>query len=297
MPNTKKDLSTGREYITAPFQQVVANNIKNWSQRVVINQKLTPINPLQCGKQICPPRYMYTSDASDFWILHFVISGKGTLIKNNGKHNVCENDIFIIRPIEKVTYIADADNPWQYVWIGFTSSTSVPCILEKSDVIHTPYLKDLFIRAYEAEGFENGDTYGAYEHYLCGVIWQIFGLLLQNSNNNLNTTVDYVKPALTIMELYYSDTKLTVAEIADRLRISKEHFSRFFKAKTGISPKKYLSDIRMKKAVELLTQSTDTVTQIALKIGFSDVFAFSRAFTNYYGCPPSQYVIKFKQQK
>ena len=103
MPNNKKDPSTGREYVTVPFQHIVANSRNNWSSRVVINQKLDPINPLQCGKQICPPRYSYTSDDRDFWLLHFVISGKGTLINQNGKHSVSENEIFVIRPLEKVT--------------------------------------------------------------------------------------------------------------------------------------------------------------------------------------------------
>ena len=292
MPNNKKDPSTGREYVTVPFQHIVANSRNNWSSRVVINQKLDPINPLQCGKQICPPRYSYTSDDRDFWLLHFVISGKGTLINQNGKHSVSENEIFVIRPLEKVTYTADADQPWQYIWIGFSSARPVPPILEKSDVIYTPYLKDLFERAYTDEHFENADTYGAYEHFLCGIIWEIFGLLIQNSKKDTTTANNYIKPAMTIMELYYFDTKLTVTEIASRLRISQEHFSRIFKEETGISPKKYLNDIRMKKAVEFLTQSDDTVTCIAAKVGFSDVFAFSRAFSRYYGRSPTEYASK-----
>ena len=289
MIDKKKDQRCEKEYITAPFQYVVANNSSHWSGKVIINQKLQPINPLQCGKQICPPRYSYTSNDRDLWFLHFVISGKGTLIKQNGQHSVSENEIFVIRPLEKATYTADADDPWQYIWIGFSSTKPVPSILEKNDVIYTPYLKDLFIRGYTADSFENVDTYGAYEHYLCGIIWEIFGLLLQNSAKNTNAENCYVKPALTIMELYYYDAKLNVSEIASRLRISQEHFSRIFKAETGIPPKKYLNDIRMQKAVEFLTQSDDTVTEIAKKVGYPDVFAFSRAFKKYYNRTPSEY--------
>ena len=292
MPNNKKDPTTGKEYVTAPFQYVVANSSKNWSSKVVINQKFEPINPLQCGKQICPPRYSYTSDDRDLWLLHFVISGKGTLTNRHGKQSVSENEIFVIRPLENVTYTADADDPWQYIWIGFSTSRPVPPVLDNNDVIYTPYLKELFIRAYEAENFENVDTYGAYEHFLCGIIWEIFGVLIQNSKKDVNTANNYIKPALTIMELYYSDVKLTVAEIASRLRISQEHFSRIFKTETGISPKKYLNNIRMQKAVEFLTQSNDTVTRISKKVGYPDLFAFSRAFSRYYGCSPSEYVLR-----
>ena len=294
MADNRKEETNDIERVAAPFHYVVANNRSHWSGKLIINQKLEPINPIQCGKQICPPRYSYTSESRDFWILHFVISGKGTLINKNGKQNVSENEIFVIRPLEKVTYTADADEPWQYIWIGFTSKNHVPQILEKSDVIYTPYLKEQFNRAYNSEHFENVDTYGAYEHYLCGIIWEIFGLLIQNSKKDTSAANNYIKPAMTIMELYYFDTKLTVTEIASRLRISQEHFSRIFKEETGSSPKKYLNGIRMQKAVEFLTQSDDTVTQIAKKVGFPDTFAFSRAFRNYYGCSPTEYAKNYK---
>ena len=297
MSKTKKDLRSGREYVTAPFEHTIVNKSTNWSQRVIINQKIAPINPIQCGKQICPPRYSYTSDERDIWLLHFVTSGKGTLTKNGKTQSVATNDLFVIRPFEKASYTADTENPWHYIWIGFYTDHTVPMMLESCDVINAPFLNDAFNRAFDADGFEQGDTFGAYEHYLCGCIWEIFGLLLNNSRKDSKTSLDYIKPAQTIMELYFSDPKLTVAEIASRLRISKEHFSRIFKSKVGISPKKYLNDIRMKKSVEFLTQSKDTITQIAQKIGFADVFAFSRAFSHYYGCPPSEYVTRHKENK
>ena len=57
----------------------------------------------------------------------------------------------------------------------------------------------------------------------------------------------------------------------------------------GVSPKKYLTDVRMQKAAKLLTQSSDAVTEIAKKTGYPDLFSFSRAFSKYYNCPPSEY--------
>ena len=104
------------------------------------------------------------------------------------------------------------------------------------------------------------------------------------------TVIDnYIKPALTLMELYYYDIGLTVSELAARLHITREHFSRIFKAETGISPKQYLNEIRMKKAQMLLTQKSDNITWVAQSVGFSDLFSFSRAFSRYYGCSPMEY--------
>ena len=292
LPKNKKNTVTEKDIITAPFPFRVLAKSRNVARKLVINQSLKPVNPLQCGKQECPPGYTYSSDDRDFWILHFTISGKGTLVNQNGKHTVRENEMFVIRPLEKVSYTADIDDPWHYIWIGFTSDIPLPPILENSDVISAPYLKDLFTAAYYTEHFENIDTHGAYEYYLCGIIYQIFGMLIQNTKKDITVTDNYIKPAITLMELSYLDPYLNVEELATRLHISKDHFGRIFKSEIGVSPKKYLNDIRMKKAVEFLVKKDNSVTQTAKSVGFPDVFAFSRAFKHYYGCSPSEYVKK-----
>lgn len=297
MSDNKKQDIADKIVINAPFPFSVAIKSKNIFRKLVIDQNLHPINPLQCGKQACPSGHSYTSATRDFWLLHFVISGKGTLVNQNGKQTVKENEIFVTRPFENITYTADIDDPWSYIWIGFTSDMPVPSILEKIDVIFAPYLKNLFISAYDTDHFDNADTHGAYEHYLCGIIWQIFGMLIQNNKKDMTPMDNYVKPALTLMELYYYDVKLTVAELAERLHVSKEHFGRVFKSETGFSPKKYLNDIRMQKAAEFLTQKNDSISKISKSVGFTDVFAFSRAFSRYYGYSPSEYAKKFKQEK
>ena len=181
MSNAKKNENKEKVLINAPFPFSVAMTGKNLQRKLIINQNLKPVNPLQCGRQACPSGYSYSSGERYYWLLHFVISGKGALMNRSGRHPVRENEMFVIRPFESVTYTADVDEPWEYIWIGFTSETPVPPILECGDVIRAPYLKELFISAYENGYFENMDTHGAYEHYLCGVIWQIFGVLLHNT--------------------------------------------------------------------------------------------------------------------
>ena len=289
MSDTLKNDQNKKISVSAPFQFTIRSNFKNLDRKLVINQRLKPINPLQCGKQQCPQSYSYGPVTRDLWILHFVISGKGVLENQNGKQKVVQNEIFIIRPLETVTYTADADDPWEYIWIGFTSEVEIPALLLENDVIKAEYLKDIFTSAFANDSFKNIDTHGAYEHYLCGLIWQMLGLVKVNSAHNLTVTDSYIKPAITIMTMYYA-YDITVAEIAKRLHISTEHFSRIFKNEMGISPKKYLDDLRMKKAAERLKQREFNISDTARLVGFPDVFAFSRAFRRYYGCSPSEFI-------
>ena len=275
--------------VAAPFQFTIKANYINFERKLVIDQCLKPINPLQCGRQQCPNSYSYGPLTKDFWILHFVISGKGVIKKHNTKKSVDTNEVFIIRPLETVSYTADAEDPWEYIWIGFTADVEMPELLLKNDVIKAEYLKDLFKSAFDNENFKNIDTYGAYEHYLCGLIWQMLGLIKSNSPHNMTITDSYIKPAITIMTMYYA-YDITVAEIAKRLHISTEHFSRIFKSEMGISPKKYLNDLRMKKAAKRLMQKEFNVSDTARLVGYPDVFAFSRAFKAYYGFSPSELI-------
>ena len=112
----------------------------------------------------------------------------------------------------------------------------------------------------------------------------------------MTVTDTYIKPAITLMELYYFDLGLTVEELARRLHISKAHFGRVFKSETGISPKKYLNGIRMKKAEGFLTQKKESVSRTAKAVGFPDVFAFSRAFKRHFGCSPTEYISNAKAE-
>ena len=271
------------------------HNIKDYSKKIVMDHGLKPINPLQCGRQACPPLHSYGPVVRDFWLLHFVISGKGALTNSNGTHNVRENQMFVIRPYEQVSYKANARDPWHYIWIGFTAdSVELPRILTDSDVITAPYLKDLFISAHQAEDFRLNDNSGAYEHYLCGVIWQLMGKLLHNTNKKIGTLEKYILPSINFMKTVYYHPGVTVDDIATYLHVNKSYFSEIFKAETGMSPKQYLNEIRMKKAAERLQKENFTVSAVATSVGFPDAFSFSRAFKRYYNCSPSEYKQKKK---
>lgn len=267
-----------------------------FKSKLIINRGLKPINPIQCGQCQCPPGYGYGPSVRKFWLLHFVISGKGRLINERGSYDLSENQIFVIRPYETATYVADETEPWDYIWIGFSAENDAPPILNSNDVIFAPYLRELFISAFYDDFFSDENTGGAYESFLCGIIWQMFGKLMYGSIGNLSVYESYIRPAISIMRSDYPNS-ITVSDIASRLHISRGHFSKIFKEETGVSPKKYLNDIRMKKAAELIVRNGMSLTVTASTVGYPDVFTLSRAFKAHYGCNPTEYKLKNKLSK
>ena len=94
--------------------------------------------------------------------------------------------------------------------------------------------------------------------------------------------------AISYMSEHYAEG-ISVKEIADRFNIGEKHFITKFKAITGMSPKQYLTECRMRRAVELLRDEDQTVAATASALGYSDQYSFSKAFKKHYGESPSSF--------
>ena len=70
---------------------------------------------------------------------------------------------------------------------------------------------------------------------------------------------------------------------------SVSYYKEWFKARMGISPSLYIREKRIAKAKELLVNASDTVIDIAMKVGYSSNASFTKAFTSLLGCTPSAY--------
>lgn len=93
---------------------------------------------------------------------------------------------------------------------------------------------------------------------------------------------------LRYMEEHFCDSTLNIQTMCEKGFLSASSLQRAFDRHFGISPKQYLSKLRMNRALELLSESTLSIKEIAYSCGFTDEKYFSRAFKEKYGCPPSQ---------
>ena len=86
-----------------------------------------------------------------------------------------------------------------------------------------------------------------------------------------------------------SGTPPDVAEMARRSGLSQAHFSRVFHKITGQSPRDFLQQTRLMQARQLLTGTELSIGEISERLGYADIFFFSRQFKNKVGVPPSVY--------
>ncbi|MBI1757931.1 MAG: helix-turn-helix transcriptional regulator [Actinobacteria bacterium] len=82
---------------------------------------------------------------------------------------------------------------------------------------------------------------------------------------------------------------LTIDDMARAAMYSKFHFSREFQRVTGISPRRFLSALRLQEAKRLLVSTSLTVTEISHRVGYTSVGTFSSRFASCVCLPPTTY--------
>ncbi len=79
----------------------------------------------------------------------------------------------------------------------------------------------------------------------------------------------------------------TLPAIAERLGVTDRHLRRIFQAAHGVAPRDYLTTQRLLLAKQLLTDTAQPVTQVALASGFDSLRRFNAAFAERYRLNPS----------
>ncbi len=236
------------------------------------------LNPVQFGYQKCENSHHYGPATRIHWLIHFVESGFGVFKIGNREYAIGPGEIFVIPPYVETYYEADSENPWSYIWIGFTTSKELP--LKLPDVIHCPKAVQLFNSMKNALSFKNGRS-----AFLSSKLWEFFSLLLENEKSNTS----YIDKALDCMHSEYM-YDLTIQQLATRLGLDHSYFSAVFKEKMGLSPKQYLFNYRMDIAVSLMLEKDVSISVAAYSVGYTDIYNFSKMFKKHFGMSPREYI-------
>ena len=85
------------------------------------------------------------------------------------------------------------------------------------------------------------------------------------------------------------ERQISLDELAEIMRLQPRYFANLFTRHIGVSPVRYIRQLRMERAQQMLWESKLTVQKIAHAIGFEDVFYFSRMFKKSNGMSPSEF--------
>lgn len=119
---------------------------------------------------------------------------------------------------------------------------------------------------------------------MLSVLYRIMGMAFPESDTPQNAIL---LPALEYVAMHFNDTGLTLDILAEKCHISKVYLHKLFVKKLGVTPFKYITNVRMERA-NILLKDRKPVGQVALEVGYNDIYTFSRAYKKHYGISPDK---------
>lgn len=253
-----------------------------------------------CGYEQCVPGFVCYPHIRDCYLIHYVLSGEGFYEQDGVVYPVGPGSVFVIFPGHLVTYYApDVAKPWSFCWIGFVGNRSDELLRSAGistdhPVCPVQYPEDMVSMiqsctdALQSEGGASGTL-------LQSCLYRILYILESSyckskvPSFRVDRTAMLVKDAVAFIEYNYM-RDISVQNIAAYLKIDRTYLWKVFTVQTGLSPQQYLMQYRIEKACVLLRSSTLTITEVALSVGVSDYYYFSRLFKKCKGVPPSKYI-------
>ena len=186
---------------------------------IISDEGYSDLNPVQFGYQDCESGHFYGPAIRTHWLIHFVVSGHGVFKRDSKEYKVGPGEIFIIPPFVETYYEADKDNPWNYIWVGFTTAlSSFPPL---PPTLKLPEAAKIFNEMKFCKDFSEGRS-----AFLSSKLWDLLAHIADKEKSHK----DYVKTALNCIHNEYS-SQITIEEIARKLNIDRTYFSVLFKKK------------------------------------------------------------------
>ncbi|NMA65726.1 MAG: AraC family transcriptional regulator [Clostridiaceae bacterium] len=228
-----------------------------------------------------------------------ITKGRGKVIIAGKTYEACQGILFYFYPGVLHEIESDPDNPLAFLAIHFSFahvsySDNLWSIdggnkkLSFKSVIHVrPYIK-LKLVLKEIVDYWNSKIPG-YELVCNGLFQQFLFELIKSKSEEFNySTIEKVKKVMEYISKNL-DKKLTVQALAELIKLSPDYLSVAFKNYTGYPVTKYINKCRINSAKKIFYGGNRKIKDVALSLGFSDEFHFSKVFKKYEGISPSEF--------
>ena len=121
-----------------------------------------------------------------------------------------------------------------------------------------------------------------------GAMYMLFAELQKQNyipENQYNTII----PAIKYIEENFLKEKISIEFLAEKCGISTSYLKKLFIKKFGISPIKYIIQLKINHACDLLHSKLYTISQIAEICGYDNIYYFSAMFKKQTGKTPTEY--------
>ncbi len=219
----------------------------------------------------------------------YVLKGKGYFENSNCKKVLNEGSMMIL-PKDSNYYVKSLNENFQYITTAFKVLPS-----DWMSILNIPDVVDLgkksMVGTLTKQLLDTWDERPSF--YTMKSRITIEQILINLAEENNETALSFqneprLSPALDYIAQHY-DTPISANELASLCNLSVSHFRRIFKEKFGMSPMQYRETIRIYWAKQFLKSDLFTVSEVASKLGYYDIYHFSKEFKKFTQKSPLEY--------
>ena len=246
---------------------------------------------IEADYEECSPKKGKLDVIPPFSVIHYITDGEGYFNGNKLK----KGQFFLVNKDHHMHYFPDKDKPWSYIFVRIWGSDTERLLTNKAGFLigdfKNPEVLFNIVSLYKELSVSHPDNL-----YLQKASASLFMLAnpggIFQDDTHLTVTENH---AVSIKEFidknYYK--KISMENLSDIFFLSRAYIRNIFVRHFGISPKQYLTDVRIKRACWLLTQTNMNITIIARSVGYDDSLIFSRFFKMHTGLSPTDYRKKY----
>ena len=215
-----------------------------------------------------------------FHVLSYRVTGNARFTHENEVTSVVGGDLIFVP--KNCPYYIEAGAERLLV-VHFDTDAKLPNTFKKLTVSNPEMYVREMSRLYSAWTIKRP----GYKHECQYPLHKIFMNIEREAADALNCD-DQLNDAVEYIHEHFCDRDLTVDLLAKMCSMSDTYFRRLFKQRFKVTPLKYINDLKVKYATELLRSGYYTVTEAAEKCGFDNVYYFSLFIKKETGLSPSQ---------
>lgn len=253
------------------------------------SQKKVPLSIESFGITFPSPNFHIQRYDAKYFILEYIVSGKGYLKINGKLHELQANDVYLLEPGSSHEYYADKDEPFKKYWINFRSDVFFN-IFNEYDLKHIYVFRDTDISEEMTKIFELEKVSLYNDQIYKEASKHLFAIFMKLAEKNEIKAKGSVVAQQILAELDKAiDSSISIDEICNTLFISRSKLIREFKKHYDITPHAYLMNRKISFSKMLLQNTNHSIKSIANHLGFADEHYFSNVFKNKTGMTPSEY--------
>ena len=237
-----------------------------------------------CGLSRTEPMHSFGPALKPHYLIHYILSGKGKFTIGGEEYLLEAGYGFLIMPDELAFYQSDEEEPWTYVWVGFSGTQAAEYVGNIGLSVRQPIFKsEASEELYRiVKDMMEHNTYGlSHDLRRNGQLGIFLSVIAEGSRVEKRGEDDranvYVRKAVSFIQNNYCNP-IKVTDVADYVCINRSYLYTLFQNSMGMSPQQFLTTFRITKAAELLQLTSLPIESIALSCGYHDPLVFTKAF-------------------